>query len=274
VDPIQIIILFGVGLVAGFSAGLIGIGGGLFYVLLYSFFLSKLNIEIEIESEFVRMVIANSILSTFFAALAASYKHYRDKNFYLKPVLLIGAVGLFSSIVITTIISKTSFYNRDVFAIVFTIAVIPLIVKMLTKLKDGNTKISEVAPIKFNLLGLFSGAGTALSGLGGSFITTPVLNGLFSIPIKKVVSISVGVIVIVAGGTSLFNLFTQNFSVDLPFTYGGINLNLVIPTVLGVLIAAPYGVKFSKRLSQKTIRILFLLFCFSIIIRNFIELLT
>lgn len=270
-DPIQILILFTVGLAAGFSAGLIGIGGGLFYVLVYSFFLSKLNIESE--PEFVRMVIANSILSTFFAALAASYKQFKDKNFYLRPVLSIGLVGLISSVAITILISKTTFYNRDVFAVVFTIAMIPLIVKMLTKSKAGRKEINDFAINKFSLLGLVSGAGTALSGLGGAFITTPVLNGLFLIDLKKVVSISVGVIVIVAGGTSIFNLLTQTYSFNQPYFFGGIHLFLVLPTVVGVLLAAPYGVKCSKQLPPKTIRFLFLIFCVSVIIRNVFELL-
>lgn len=269
-DLIQILILFLVGLCAGFSAGLIGIGGGLFYVLVYSFFLGKLNIASE--PEFVRMVIANSILSTFFAALAASIKQYRNGNFYPQPVLSIGLIGLASSIGITHLISLTSFYNKDVFAIVFTLAVLPLLFKMLTKIKAGKRQLSKVPWYQFSILGLFSGAGTALSGLGGAFITTPVLNGLFSIDIKKVVSISLGVIVIVAGGTSLFNVFTQSYTTDIPFSYGGIQLFIVAPTVFGVLLAAPYGVTISKKLPQKTIRILFLIFCISIILRNILEL--
>jgi len=265
----ELILLIVVGLVAGFSAGLIGIGGGLFYVLVYSYFLDKYDFASEVE--YVRMVISNSILSTCFAALSASIKHYRQGNFFPKQVLLIGCAGLVSAIAFTYLISAIPFYNRKTFAVVFTIAVLPLIWKMLTKIRDGEVQLSSISKGKYVGVGLLSGAGTAMSGLGGAFIITPLLNGLFGIHIKKVVSVSVGVIVIVAGGVSLFSLLTQQYSSQVPYTVGGIHFLMVLPIVISVMIAAPLGVKASVKLPSNVIRYLFLLFCIGIIIRNFTE---
>ena len=270
-DVQSILLLFTVGLAAGFVAGLIGIGGGLFYVIVYSFFLSKFNFESE--QEFVRMVISNSILSTFFAALAASIKQYKTNFFFPKPVIAIGFAGLTTSILLTFIISKTSFYNKDVFAIVFTIAILPLIWKMMTKPVESNVDETSIPIWKYIAVGLVSGAGTALSGLGGSFVTTPFLNGLYKIDIRKVVSISIGVIVIVAGGTTIYSLLFQHYSTQIPYTFNGINFFMVMPVVIAVMIAAPFGVKVSRKTDPKSTRILFLVFCLSVIVRNVIELL-
>ncbi len=261
-----ILFLLLIGVVAGFFAGLIGIGGGLFYVLVYSLALSKL--EIASEEELVRMIITNSIFSTFFASLSASIKQYQSKNIFPRPVLLIGLVGLFSSIAFTALISEIPFYNRKVFAIVFTLAVVPLLIKMAMPIQEGKNKLTDIPNYKYLLTGLLSGSGTALSGLGGAFIITPILNGLFAIDIKKVISISSGVIVLVAGGTSLYNLLFTSWESQIQYSYGGIVLPMVVPVIIGVMISAPFGVKFSQRISPRIIKTLFLLFCIAVIIRN------
>lgn len=265
----SILLLVGIGLGAGFASGLIGIGGGLFYIIVYSFYLSKLGIDNE--QEFVRMVIINSILSTFFAALAGSIKQYKTGDFHKKPVILIGLAGLFSSILLTIFIKNSTFYNKKIFAIVFTIAILPLIWKMITKPKNSKQNLLDLKPFHFLLVGFISGTGTGLSGLGGSFITTPLLNGFFKVEIKKVISVALGVIVIVAGGTTLFNLGYQTFDTNIPYTYKGIHLPMVLPVILSVMITAPLGVKASKKLPARVTRGLFLAFCGIIIIRNILE---
>ena len=142
---------------------------------------------------------------------------------------------------------------------------------MLTKPVESDVDLNNLPLWKFIAVGLVSGAGTALSGLGGSFVTTPFLNGLYKIDIRKVVSISIGVIVIVAGGTTIYSLIFQDYTTTLPYTYNGINFFMVLPVVIAVMIAAPYGVKVSRKTDPKITRAVFLVFCLSIIIRNMIE---
>ena len=48
---------------------------------------------------------------------------------------------------------------------------------------------------------------------------------------------------------------------------------MVMPVVIAVMIAAPFGVKVSRKTDPKSTRILFLVFCLSVIVRNVIELL-
>ncbi|MBX2845818.1 MAG: sulfite exporter TauE/SafE family protein [Saprospiraceae bacterium] len=267
----EVVLFFITGIVAGISAGLLGIGGGLFYILLFGLYLGKID---TIEShEVVRLVIANSIFATFFAALSASIKQWRLNNFFFRPVVIIGLVGLIASIGITFLLTKTSFYSRGVFAFVFTLALIPVIIKMI---RGNDGKVSNhpdaVPNPKFLGLGFLSGSATALSGLGGGFVMVPILNGLFKIGIKQATSISIGVIVIVSGATSLYNLFfLGSATLDLQFIQGSIVLPMVLPVVLGVLTGAPLGVLWANRIPEKTIRIIFVIFCLLIILRNFKE---
>lgn len=263
----DLLILLITGLIAGFSSGLIGVGGGIFYVVIYSIFLEKLGVTNE--HEFVRMVIANSIFSTLFAALAASYKQIRLKNFYPKYVLLIGLPGALAAIGLTQLINRSEWYDKTTFSVVFTLAMLPLIGRMIMKSKKASLNPEKLSNPFYLVLGLFSGMATALSGLGGAFLMTPVLNGWRRVNIKKVVSIAVGVIVIVAFATSVFNLFTQDYqSINLDYTYGGINLGLSLPIIIGVLVAAPFGVTVSNKLSNRTIKLTFAAFCILVVIYN------
>jgi len=167
-SAIDILILFCTGLVAGFFSGLVGIGGGIFYVLIYTFFLNKLGIANE--QEFVRILIANSIFSTLFAALGASWKQIKLKNFYLDKVLLIGIPGAIASIGLTYVIQQTGFYDKTKFSIVFTIALLPLIYRMLKTPSTAARDNNMVPKPSYSMLGLFAGMATALSGLGGAFL--------------------------------------------------------------------------------------------------------
>lgn len=263
---VELLLLLLVGLIAGFCSGLIGIGGGLFFIIVYQMVLQQY--DFVSENDFVNMVIANSIFSTFFAGLASSIKQLKLGNFYWKPSLIIGIFGCLSSILLTIFVTEQTFYNKKGFAVVFSLVVIPLIYKML-KTPIHNTKSpNSIANKWLAFVGCLSGMGTALSGLGGSFIITPMLTSIWGVDIKKVMSVAVGAIMIVSGVTSLFNLLHQSYDSNLPNTLGGIHLAMVFPVITGVLVAAPLGVQVSKTINPKMIRILFLLFCFAIISRN------
>ncbi len=264
----EIVILFLCGLISGFFAGLIGIGGGLFYIIIYTYFFQKLGVTDS--DEFVRLIITNSIFSTLFAALAASIKQIRLNNFFPRYVLMIGIPAAVASIGITFLLGKTQVYTKQVFAIAFSIALIPLIWRMLLPYNPNTIKpLSKLPQPLYWLTGIISGAATALSGLGGSFVMTPLLNGGFRLDIKKIVSIAVGVIVIVALTTSVFNFFTQTFEdTKLKHTIGGLNFPLTLPVIAGVLLAAPFGVQMATKFDRKVLRYIFAAFCIAVIMHN------
>jgi uncharacterized membrane protein YfcA len=58
-----------IGLIGGFLAGLIGIGGGVLYILILPYLLIELNYP---AAEIVQFTIANSLVGTMFAALSGT----------------------------------------------------------------------------------------------------------------------------------------------------------------------------------------------------------
>ena len=70
---LEIAILVVCGLIGGIQAGLLGVGGGLIYILILEIFLDQLGIP---TTEIHQFVIANSILAVFFGTLSSSIKLY------------------------------------------------------------------------------------------------------------------------------------------------------------------------------------------------------
>jgi len=274
IDPINIALLLLSGFAGGFIAGLLGIGGGMVYILIFSIFLKRLSTHSIESTDMVLLMISNSLFAIFFAGLSGSYRQWKSHNFYIKPVITIGLSGIVSSITTKEVLISTHIYSTHYFALYFTLLMVPLLFRMFTQnQKEGNTDPEKISTWKMIITGLISGTSSALSGLGGGFILIPILNGVFRIPIKKTISISLGIITIVALGFSLYNIFFTSYPAqyDFPFTLGTIVLPMVLPVVLGVIIGTPIGVKVSHKLPALALKILFVLFAIIVISKILIE---
>ncbi len=262
------------GLVGGFFSGLLGIGGGIFYVVIFSDFIARFYGNMGLlESDEVKMVISNSIFATMFAAFAGCIKQIRVGNFYPQMVLKIGIPAVIFSNFCSYLLSSLE-YSKTHFSILFILLLLPLLFKMLfddqNKKQFNNPK--RIKPGFLYLLGAFSGSMTAFSGLGGGFAIIPFLNSLYKIKIRKVISISLGVIFCVAFTTSIFNLCYYESVPNISGSVGKVLLNMTFPVIIGVFLSAPVGVLASKRMSPTALRILFVLVCLFITLKTILEL--
>lgn len=257
----DMVLLAVAGFGGGILAGMLGIGGGVIYVLIFSQFVQRFTTSIISDEHLVQLLVANSAFALVFAGIAGSIKQYRLDNFRWRPVLWIGIPGIATAILTTLFIEYHSIYSKAEFAVLFTLVMIPVILRMLFQENFKNRGKIKPGVSVLVATGLFSGLVTALSGLGGGFIVIPVLNGLVRIPIKRTISISLGVIALVAFGFSVFNLGIPVFDhYQLKGAMGAIVFPMVLPVVAGVLFGAPLGVRLSHRLSHRTIRITFVVF--------------
>ncbi len=268
---LDLICLFGGGIIGGFLAGLLGIGGGPIYVVLFSIFIPKLYGGEITEAQTIQLIIANTVFARFFAALSGCWKHYRMNNLYLKTAIAIAIPAAMMSLIGISILSKMN-YNKTFFSIIFILVFIPLLYRMIVddKNKKNFNHPYRIKVLFLNMTGLISGTVTALAGLGGGFVVVPLLNSLFNIKIKKVVSISLSVISMVAFSVTVFYLSQYKVDINDPYIFGAISLSLCLPVIAGVMFAAPWGVKMSNQVSPYKLRVLFIAFCVFIIAKTLI----
>lgn len=255
----EYILLALAGLAGGFLAGLLGIGGGIVYILILPIVLTEAGIA---SAEIVQYTIANSLFGTFAASLSGTAALIRTRDFYWKETLLVAVASVVVALLSLELIVNTSFYSRKVFNVV--------IILILTYILIRTIRHASVPPAydphspKRNPLLLLSGASggliSSLSGLGGGAIIVPILNIGLKMDIRRAKSISLGMIVFASLAMTLFNSFEAPRFPAPVFSTGYLVWPVVLPMAFGVVLGAPFGVSVARKLSPKMISYLFALF--------------
>lgn len=241
------------GLVGGFLAGLLGVGGGVIFVFVLSIYFQSTGIA---SDELPRFIISNSIFATFFAGLSGSIRNLRAGNFYLKEVLSVALPGAIVSVLIAWSITTYSWYSQQRFTIFFAGLILFFFYRLVRK-KIAEDEVELKRPQVFPFIGLLSGLVSGLSGLGGGVVMIPMIKELTNMKIQKAASISLGVIPVFALSMSIYYLLSVPGPASDPYTVGYIDFKAAIPLALGVIVAAPLGVKFAQKLSQSVIKVMF-----------------
>lgn len=264
------IILFLFGSFGGFMSGYLGVGGGIIYVPVLDYFLSKYFHDTEL----VKAVLANSLFVIMFSAAVASYKQYKLGNLLFKEIIQTLLPGIVSVVILQTLINKGTWYSRDVFLYFFLSMLLFVVFKMfLSKPKTIIAKSTKADNYKYNITGAFAGIVTAMSGLGGGVIMTPVFTEWMKLDIKKASAISTGVILGFAVVIGILNLNAVPKNSVSNFQFGYILLPIALPLIIGTFLFAQMGVKTAQKSKSQTIRIIFASFATIVLVKVIYEIL-
>ncbi len=265
---LQSIILLVIGLFGGFMAGLLGIGGGVVFVVVLQHYLQTAGVPSEI---IVPVTIANSMFCILCAGIAGSIKQYRYGNFYLFPIVFSGVPATMASIFIGRLLSTATWYDKKAFNWVFVVILGYIAVSVLYRNDEKQTKPPVEKRFFFGVIGWLSGALAAFTGVGGGILIVPFYNRLLRYPIKQATSISLGIIVLMALGTTIFNTINHQVYIGLPYSIGLISLMHSLPLAIGSVLSSPYGVSASQKLSAQRIRIIFFVFVTLVLLKSVYE---
>ena len=268
-EIIALLILGGIG---GLLAGMLGIGGGIIYVLLFSHYLPLTGIPNHL---IVPAIVANSMFAIFFAGISGSYKHYKNKNFHPKQILIIGSAASIASIFFSDLIINGTWYTKDKFTYLFIFLLLFIAFRILKNKKADQVLLNEKSSTQgFIFTGLFSGTIAAFSGIGGGVLIVPILTDIMKIPIKKATAISLGVISIMAFFTSAYAMLFSKVSIQIAAPHFGLIVySLALPVAAGSLLFSPFGVQLAAKLSPSKLRLLFASFLLLVIAKMIIDLL-
>lgn len=255
-EPADLFLLLLSGCAGGFLAGLLGIGGGIIYVVIFSVYLERIGIPSRLM---VSAIIANSMLAILFSSISGTIKHIRNKNFFPAEILGMGIPAALFSILGTRLIQAGTWYTKERFTILF-IAILVYTALRLFRQKEVAVPLKpEKRSLLLNIvIGCLGGLLAALSGLGGGIIMIPLTTTLLHYNIKKATTISLGVIVVITLAHSAYSMITEaGTGLQVPYSVGLICLPVVLPVSLGSIVFSPLGVMAAFRASAKTLRISF-----------------
>jgi len=249
------------GAVAGFMAGLLGIGGGAVLVpVLYEVF-GLLGIDEAIRTH---LAVGTSLAIIVPTGLRSAYGHHQKQSVdwgYVKLVAPFIVIGVVLGAVIAV------FVEGGVLRLVYGIAVIVVGLFLLWSQRHPDMRLAWPGDWLVRLYGVFTGAISTLMGIGGGTFTGSFMT-LFGRSIHQAVGTAAaigplialpGAIGFVLGGWG--NGLLPNYSVGFVSLLGAI---LVLPTSL---MFAPLGVRAAHGLSKARLEFVFALFLLTVGVR-------
>jgi uncharacterized protein len=270
----EILGLFILGCFGGFLFGMVGIGGNVLYIPIFSYLLTIIGFH---DEELSRAVIANALFVLVFTGSAVSWKQFKVGNFFLREILLTASTGMTAAFLISALIKTGTWYDKRTFDSVFTGILFFTILRLFTSKKNaasteksiefyeksekGGPSVSatfSAQKLPFFLVGIVTGSLTAFSGLGGSIVMIPLFTEFAGLSMKKAHSISVGVVPLMAVTISVFYFFGQPHLATLPVSqFGYLNLGIAAPVIAGSMITSPFGVQAAHKVAPKTQKLVF-----------------
>lgn len=259
-------LLLATGLVAGVTAGLLGVGGGIVIVPVLFHVFSQLGIDLDVR---MHLAVGTSLATIVFTALRSVTSHRRHGAVDLEllqswvlPVLVGVAAG-----------SVTVHYVSGA-ALTAVFASVALVVAVHMAFGRPSWRIADQVPGGLGRLAIGAGIGffSLLMGLGGGTLGVPTLT-LFGLPIRRAVGTAAGLgLVIAIPGAIRFATLGWNAPNLPPFCLGYVNVLGFALIVPATVLAAPWGAKFAHTISQALLRRLFAVFLIVTSARMFLAL--
>lgn len=241
---IELLIIFGGGILAGILGGLLGIGGGIVLMPILRFFV---GLSPAVSA-------GTCIVALFFTTLGGSFRHYKLRHVNIRSILPVIIAGGISTIAFSMVFLY--FTQRERWldlgtGLVFSLISFRMVIEGCVDLAGKRVKEGIGSEIRGSTWGKLTIGGIAgilpgLLGIGTGAILVPAFALFLKAPIK------------IAIGSSLA-CFSVNafFSSLLKFYQGFVYLPVAFPICLGTLIGSNIGAVLNKRFPSSVLKILF-----------------
>ncbi|NPA33457.1 MAG: sulfite exporter TauE/SafE family protein [Chlorobi bacterium] len=245
-DAIEVLTLIGGGLIGGITAGLLGLGGGPFYIY------SLMTVMDDVPQHRLSVVLtAHSLAIIFLTSLWTIFNRFRNKtiSWGLLRILLIPSF-------VASLLVRTAMHifglSPGIFLTVFSVIVVVGSIAVLFKKETNNSQFISEDDLKKGMLtwmAFVSGALAALAGVGGGLIIIPLLVWFMKMPFKQTAIISIGVTLGVAIASVLVigvECIISGCGEFMPLSIALILLGVFPGVWLGILLHKILPVKFVK----------------------------
>lgn len=254
-NVIEVFLYIFTGALAGFTAGLFGVGGGLIIVPVLYFIFSSQGYDTQ---QLMQMALTTSLATIVITSISSTRAHHKKHAvlwplvFILSPGIIVGSWlgGLFAS----DIDSETL---RSFFVVFEFSVALKLILKKQTTRHESEIK-KTIATAGGIVIGFIS----TIVGIGGGTMTVPFLHW-FNISMKNAIATSAACgFPIALIGTLSFIFSSHDQSVGGSYSIGYLQTIAFLFIAASSFLFAPLGAKVAHSISEKTLRLSFSLLLF------------
>jgi uncharacterized protein len=231
--------LVGLGAAGGFSAGLLGVGGGvLMFPLLY--YVPPLLGIARMDAKTVAAIVVSQV---FFSTLTGGIAHFRSGHVQTRMAVTAGTISAVTAFAGSV---ASQWASERFLLVLFGVVTVMVVVMMLLPVPtlDKDTVGGDVSVSSLPLAVYSSLTGIVIGFLGaGNFIFVPILIYLLRMPTRVAIGSNLVVAIMSTASGFLGKLVT-----------GQIPLLAAVLVVTGAVLGALAGERVHRRLSSQTLR--------------------
>ncbi len=255
IEPLLFAELAGLGLLIGYLAGLLGIGGGMLMVPFLVFVLSAKGVA---DAHVVKMAVATSLATICFTSMSSVRAHHQQ-GAVLWPVALVLAPGILVGSLAGANLAAA--LPAKALTVLFAVFVSFSATQMLLnkKPKPGRGLPGSVGMF---CVGNVIGGLSSLVGAGGAFVSVPFMTWC-NVSIHKAVATSAALGFPIAVAGTLGYIWAGWGRTDLPAgALGYVYLPGLVSIALGSMLTAPWGARTAHRIDIAPLKKIFAVFLY------------
>ena len=228
------------GVFVGFSAGLLGIGGGILMVPLLGIVYAWQGLP----SDQVMHLSLGTSMAAIVATSISSLRSHHARGGVIWPVVKRLAPGIVLGTVTTSFFATRS--TPQFLSAFFSVFIVAVAIQMYF---DAQSKPSRELPSSYGLFGAGTiiGSLSAMVSIGGGALTVPFLSWC-NVPIRKAIGTSAAVgLPLSVGGTAGYIFYGMDKVIDANYTLGLVYLPAAVMISLTSVFMAPVGVWVAHR---------------------------
>ncbi len=241
------------GLVAGFLAGLLGIGGGVVMVPLLFYLFPALGFPQEVA---VHMALGTSLAAATFLSLSSSLAHIRKGHLHKEGFPFVAAGGLVGAMVGSTVATHVNgMILKKAFALLLLYASARIGLNVGPKGEDDH-EVDTPKPLVLFPVGMAVGAIASFFGIGGGVVAVPLMVIVLGFPMTLAVGTSASLIPFITGtGAFGYAFFGAHSGLALPpHSLGYVHIPSWIALLLGGTVGAQLGACFTEKVRVAVLR--------------------
>jgi len=243
------------GAVVGFTAALLGVGGGFIMVPIMYWVMSGSGVTEDIA---LRTAFGTSLLVIVPTVLSSTWRHHKKGAVIWRAAIILGGCGALGALGGSTL---AAYLPCSALKVGFGVFILVISARMLVGIRTEGCQ-TDWCPtpktVQLVALGLVMGVISGLTGLGGGALMVPALVLLFRFPMLRAVATSSAAIIFTApGGIIGYVVHGMGVAGRLPYSVGYVNIAVWLALIALSIPMAQLGAKTAHSIDGRKLRILF-----------------